>query len=191
MQIGSALGSTLGRVVRVAESRMRVLVACGAAGGIAATFNAPLAGVFFAMELILADFAADSFGMVVLASVTASVIGRAALGNEVFLSLPPFAVDHVAQYALFALLGMMAGAAGVGFTRVLYADRGRSVTGRLEGPGVAAPGRRRSRSWGCCCFALPQMYGVGYPVLGKGVAGGYAVAFLLVLLIGKMRSRPA
>ena len=58
VQIGSALGSTLGRVVRVAEPRMRVLVACGAAGGIAATFNAPLAGVFFAMELILRDFAA-------------------------------------------------------------------------------------------------------------------------------------
>ena len=88
VQIGSALGSTLGRVVRVSEDRMRVLVACGAAGGIAATFNAPLAGVFFAMELILRDFAAQSFGMVVLASVTASVIGRAAFGNQPFLHLP-------------------------------------------------------------------------------------------------------
>ena len=53
VQIGSALGSTVGRVVKVTEGRMKVLVACGAAGGIAATFNAPLAGVFFAMELIL------------------------------------------------------------------------------------------------------------------------------------------
>ncbi len=88
VQIGSALGSTLGRLVRVAEPRMRVLVACGAAGGIAATFNAPLAGVFFAMELILRDFAAQSFGMVVLSSVTASVIGRAAFGNAAFLHLP-------------------------------------------------------------------------------------------------------
>ena len=85
VQIGSALGSTVGRVLRVPEGRMRVLVACGAAGGIAATFNAPLAGVFFAMELILADFAAQSFGMVVLAAVTASVIGRATLGNRPFL----------------------------------------------------------------------------------------------------------
>ena len=67
---------------------MRVLVACGAAGGIAATFNAPLAGVFFAMELILRDFTAESFGMVVLASVTASVIGRAEFGSAPFLHLP-------------------------------------------------------------------------------------------------------
>ena len=100
VQIGSALGSTLGRVVRVAETRMRVLVACGAAGGIAATFNAPLAGVFFAMELILRDFTAESFGMVVLASVTASVIGRAAFGNQPFLHLPPFTVTTSAQYLL-------------------------------------------------------------------------------------------
>ena len=64
VQIGSALGSTLGRVIRVTEPRLRVLVACGAAGGIAATFNAPLAGVFFAMELILRDFTAAAFGMV-------------------------------------------------------------------------------------------------------------------------------
>nr|WP_230419931.1 chloride channel protein [Catenulispora pinistramenti] len=66
---------------------MRLLVACGAAGGIAATFNAPLAGVFFAMELILTSFAAEGFGMVVLSSVTASVIGRAAFANVPFLVL--------------------------------------------------------------------------------------------------------
>src|SRR5664279_2587645 len=120
VQIGAALGSTLGGLVHVPEARRRVLVACGAAGGIAATFNAPLAGVFFAMELILSDFAAQSFGMVVLSSVTASVIGRAALGNSPFLHLPPFTVHHLSQYLFFAALGLLAGAAGVAFTRVLY-----------------------------------------------------------------------
>src|SRR5579875_1773246 len=69
VQIGSALGSSLGSVLRVPETRMRVLVACGAAGGIAATVNAPLAGVFFAMELILRDFATGSFSMVVISCV--------------------------------------------------------------------------------------------------------------------------
>ena len=56
VQIGSALGSSLGQVLRIPESRLRLLVACGAAGGISATFNAPIAGVFFALELILRDF---------------------------------------------------------------------------------------------------------------------------------------
>ena len=183
VQIGSALGSTLGRVVKVAEGRMRVLVACGAAGGIAATFNAPLAGVFFSMELILGDFAAESFGMVALASVTASVIGRAALGNEAFLTLPTFAVDHVGQYLLFAGLGLVAGAVGVGFTRVLYLIED-LCDAAWRGPEWLRPAVG-GLLLGGVLLVLPQMYGVGYPVLSKGVAGGYAIGFLLVLLIGK------
>lgn len=184
VQIGSALGSTLGRVVGVTEGRMKVLVACGAAGGIAATFNAPLAGVFFAMELILADFAARSFGMVVLSSVTASVIGRAALGNDPFLHLPTFTVQHPSEYVLFAILGVLAGVVGVVFTRVLYwiedacdwawrwPEWLRPATGGLL--------------LGVVLLMLPEMYGVGYPVLGNSVAGDYGIGFLVVLLVGKM-----
>src|SRR5262249_868420 len=76
-QSGSAMGSALGQLVRVPELRLRVLVACGAAGGISATFNAPIAGVMFALELILRDLEAESLGMVVLASVAANVLGQA------------------------------------------------------------------------------------------------------------------
>ena len=161
-----------------------MLVACGAAGGIAATFNAPLAGVFFAMELILRNFTAESFGMVVLSSVTASVIGRAALGNAPFLQLPAFTVHHVGEYALFAVLGVLAGGTGVVFTRVLYAIE--DVCDAVwRGPEWLRPAVG-GLLLGALLLALPQMYGVGYPVLSRGVAGGYAVAFLLVLLVGKM-----
>ncbi len=184
VQIGSALGSTIGRFVHAPEGRMRVLVACGAAGGIAATFNAPMAGVFFAMELILADFAARSFGMVVLASVTASVIGRAALGNEAFLQLPAFEVEHVVQFVWFAALGVIAGAVGVGFTRVLYAIE--DVCDAVwRGPEWLRPAVG-GVLLGLLLLVLPQMYGVGYPVLDNGVAGKYAIGFLLLLLVGKM-----
>ena len=184
VQIGAALGSTVGGLVRLSESRRRVLVACGAAGGIAATFNAPLAGVFFAMELILSDFAAQSFGMVVLSSVTASVIGRAALGNSPFLDLPAFSVHHLQEYLLFALLGVIAGAIGVGFTRVLYAIED-ICDWAWRGPEWLRPAVG-GVLLGLLLLALPQMYGVGYPVLGRSVAGGYGIAFLLVLLVGKM-----
>ncbi|WP_354531435.1 chloride channel protein [Nakamurella sp. UYEF19] len=184
VQIGSALGSTIGRLVKVAESRMKVLVACGAAGGIAATFNAPLAGVFFAMELILRDFNTQSFGMVVIASVTAGVIGRAALGDEAFLKLPPFLVDHVAQYLLFALLGLLAGVVGVLFSRVLYLIE--DVCDKWwRGPEWLRPAVG-GILLGIVLLVLPEMYGVGYPVLGKSIAGHYAIGFLIVLLIGKM-----
>ena len=187
VQIGSALGSSVGRVVRVAEPRMRVLVACGAAGGIAATFNAPLAGVFFAMELILADFAAQSFGMVVLASVTASVIGRAAFGNQPFLHLPAFGVHHISEYLLFAFLGLIAGLVGVVFTRVLYwiEDACDWAWLRTHGPEWLRPAVGGVLLGGVLLL-LPQMYGVGYPVLGNSIDGKYAIGFLIVLLFGKM-----
>jgi CIC family chloride channel protein len=184
VQIGSALGSTLGRLTRVAEDRLRVLVACGAAGGIAATFNAPLAGVFFAMELILRDFTAESFGAVVLAGVTASVVGRAALGDTAFLQLPPFHVRHPAEFLLYALLGLAAGGVGVGFTRVLYLIED-VCDWAWRGPEWLRPAAG-GLLLGGLLLGLPQMYGVGYPVLENAIGGRYVIGFLLVLLVGKM-----
>lgn len=184
VQIGSALGSTLGRMMKVTEGRMKLLVACGAAGGIAATFNAPLAGVFFAMELILGTFTAEAFGATVLASVTASVIGRAAFGNAAFLSLPDFHVDHLAQYGLFAALGVGAAVVGVGFSRFLYLIED-ACDWVWRGPEWLRPAVG-GLALGLLLLALPEMYGVGYPVLQKATESQYAVGFLLLLLAGKM-----
>lgn len=184
VQIGSALGSTLGRLTHVTEGRMKLLVACGAAGGIAATFNAPLAGVFFAMELILQAFTVEAFGATVLASVTASVIGRAAFGDVAFLNLPAFHIQHLSQYALFALLGVVAGAVGVGFSRILYAIED-ACDWIWRGPEWLRPAVG-GLALGLVLFVLPEMYGVGYPVLEKATEGGYAIGFLLLLLVGKM-----
>ena len=136
------------------------------------------------MELILGHWAAESFGMVVVSSVTASVIGRAALGNEAFLTLPDFAVDHLVQYPLFAVLGVLAGLLGVGFSRVLYAIED-VCDWAWRGPEWLRPAAG-GLLLGGVLLVLPQMYGVGYPVLGDAVDGRYPVAFLLLLLVGKM-----
>ena len=184
VQIGSALGSTLAQAFRLDERRIKLLVACGAAGGIAATFNAPLAGVFFAMEIILRQFETEAFGMVVLSSVTASVIGRGILGNNPFLALPTFHIDHLVQYPLFGLLGLVAGLVGVAFSRVLYAIED-ACDWAWRGPEWARPAVG-GLLLGLVLLVLPEMYGVGYPVLGKAVAGGYGIAFLVALLVGKL-----
>jgi CIC family chloride channel protein len=132
----------------------------------------------------LADFVAEAFGMVVIASVTSAAIGRAVLGNTPFLQLPTFTVDHPLQYVLFAVLGLAAGVVGVGFTRILYAieDLCDAV---WRGPEWLRPAVG-GLLLGGLLIALPQMYGVGYPVLSNAVFGKYAVMFLLVLLVGKM-----
>jgi CIC family chloride channel protein len=185
VQIGSALGSSLGQRLRLTEANLRLLVACGAAGGISATFNAPIAGVFFALELILRDFEARSFGVVVLASVMADIVGQSAFGSAAFLNLPAFQVNSVWEYPIYAALGLPAALVGVAFIRTLYgtedvADRlwrGRPEWLRPAVGGVAL---------GLLLLALPQLYGVGYPPIDNAEAGSYVTGFLLLLVVGKL-----
>jgi CIC family chloride channel protein len=184
VQIGSALGSAFGQLLRIPESRLRLLVACGAAGGISATFNAPIAGVVFALELILRDFEAESFGVVVPASVVANVIGRAAFGSRAFLALPPFQLDSFVEYGLYAGLGVVAAFAGVGFIRALYGleDLADRVWPGPEWLRPAAGGL----VLGLVLLALPELYGVGYPVLEGAIRGNYGPGLLVLFFAGKM-----
>jgi CIC family chloride channel protein len=184
VQIGSALGSTLGRFARVPQRRLRVLVACGAAGGIAATFNAPLGGPLFAMELILRDFTVESFAAVVLSSVTASIVGRATLGNATFLSLPALSLHSPVEYVLCAVVGIVVGAVGVLFSRVLYLIED-AADWLWRGPEWLRPAVG-GLLLGGILLLLPEMYGVGYPVLQNAVGGKYLVGFLLLLMVGKI-----
>jgi CIC family chloride channel protein len=184
VQIGSALGSVIGQVLRVPESQLRLLVACGAAGGISATFNAPIAGVFFALELILGNFQTQSFGLVVLSSVTADAIGRAVFGSHPFLSLPAFTFSSPLELALYAGLGVLATVVGVGFIRVLYG--GEDLADRLwRGPDWLRPAAG-GVFLGLLLLAVPQLYGVGYPVLSRAVSGHYVILVLLGLLAAKI-----
>lgn len=185
VQIGSALGSAIGQFLRLGEANLRLLVACGAAGGISATFNAPIAGVFFALELILRDFEVRSFGAVVLASVAANVVSRTAFGSTSFLPLPPFQIVSVWEYPLYALLGLAAAAVGVGFIRTLYGAE--DLLDRLWGsrpewlrPAVGGV------ALGLLLLALPQLYGVGYAPLEQAIGGQTGLTLLLLLLAGKM-----
>ncbi len=185
VQIGSALGSLTGQSLGLSAAQLRLLVACGAAGGISATFNAPIAGVFFALELILRDFQTRAFGLVVLSSVAADAIGRAVFGAHAFLSLPQFHFGSPLELVLYAGLGALASVVGLAFTRVLYgaedlADRlwhGRPEAWRPAAGGVLL---------GLLLLAVPQMYGVGYPVLQDAIAGHYVILALLALMVAKI-----
>ncbi len=187
VQIGSALGSVLGQFLRLPESQLRLLVACGAAGGISATFNAPIAGAFFSLELILRSFEAQSFGAVVLSSIVADAIGRAVFGSHPFLSLPGFTFTSPLELVLYAGLGVLATFVGLGFVKVLYAgeDAADRLWGRCRVPEALRPAAG-GLLLGLLLLAVPQMYGVGYPVLEHAVAGHYLIPALLGLLAAKI-----
>ena len=171
----------------MSEGRLRILVACGAAGGISATFNAPLTGVFFGFELILREFSIDALLPIIVASVFADVVGRAFFGSgPIFSQIPHgLVLPHDADYLLVAALGIGAAFLGVGFKSMLYriedlCDRvwgGRPEWCRPAVGGIVLGG---------LLLALPQLYGVGYPVMDKAIAGQYVLWFLLFLLVGKV-----
>ncbi len=124
IQIGSALGSTLGQIIRMPSGQRIILVAAGAGSGIAATFNTPIGGVMFAIELMMPEVSARTFLPVALATGTATFIGRLFLGPDPAFAVPalaPMPVDatSVVTLCLFALLGLIAGAAAAGFVRGL------------------------------------------------------------------------
>ena len=178
VQIGSSLGSTLGQVLRMPESRIRLLVACGAAGGISATFNAPIAGVLFALEVILREFAASSFSFVVFSSVTAAAISRSLLGNHPSFVIPEYRLISAWELPLYLGLGLLAAGVSLGFVKGLYAvedlfDRWRfreylkPVAGGLL---VGVMG-----------VFYPQVFGVGY---GSQPTGGTGA--LDLVLVGKI-----
>jgi CIC family chloride channel protein len=187
VQIGSAFASSIGQWVKMPENRLRIMVACGAAGGISATFNAPITGVFFGVEIILREFAVDALFTVMLSAMIADAVAIPFLGDKPFLSGFPAGItlQHPRNYLLIAVLAVIAALMGLAFKNVLYKIedwcdalwKGRPEWARPAVLGIV---------FGLLLLALPQMYGVGYPVMFKATAGGYAIWFLIVLAFGKI-----
>ena len=187
VQIGSSLASSVGQWVKMPESRLRILVACGAGGAIAATFNAPITGVFFGVEIILREFSIDALFTVMLSAMIADATAIPFLGSKPFLSGFPAGItlQHARNYLLVAVLAVIAALFGLAFKTVLYKTEDlceRLWKGRPEWARPAAGGI----VLGLVLLAVPQMYGVGYPVMYKATAGGYALWFLIVLAFAKI-----
>jgi CIC family chloride channel protein len=125
IQIGSALGSTLGQIIRMPAGQRISLVAAGAGAGIAATFNTPIGGVMFAIELMMPEVSVETFLPVAIATGTATFVGRWFLGDAPAFHVPPLqamAVDSTALLVLvlFAVLGALSGIGAAGFIRALH-----------------------------------------------------------------------
>lgn len=183
VQIGSAWGSALGQWLHFSDERIRNLVACGAAGGIAATFNAPIAGVIFALEVILQEFSVSNFSTVVISSVTASVIGRVVLGNTPAFPVPSYSLMSVWELGLYAVLGLLAGLVSVGFVFLLY--KAEDLFDAWKFPEYLKPAVG-GLALGMVGLRLPQVFGVGYETIGNTLLNPSGVTLLLALLLAKI-----
>ncbi len=162
VQIGAVAGSWYGQKLKLSRSRLATLVACGAASGIAVVFNAPVAGVFFALEALLFELRTDALAQVVLSAVMASLVGRQVLGDHPAFLVPHFQLVHPVELVFYLCLGGLAGLVGLAFIRVLYA---------LEDGFKALPGPAWLRPLlgalgvGSLGLVMPAVLGSGHDVI--------------------------
>jgi CIC family chloride channel protein len=183
VQIGAALGSAIGQALRVPGRQLRTLVGCGAAAGLSATFNAPIAGAIFAAEVIVGDFALTQFSPIVIASVVATVLSRYFLGNYPSFVVPAWELVSPIELAAYGVLGLLAGLVAVVFMRTLY--RTEDLFGRLPVPDWLRPACGGLLVGGLACF-VPRVMGVGYETVDEVLQGGFGAVALATFLGAKL-----
>ncbi|MCB0262447.1 MAG: chloride channel protein [Calditrichaeota bacterium] len=183
VQIGSALGSVIGQLFKVTGTRLRTFVACGTAAGIAATFNAPIAGALFAMEVILSDFGISQFSPIVVSSVTATVISRHFLGDFSAFIIPHYSLVSVFEMIPYVILGVLAALVALAFINILYKTE--DLFEKINIPGWIKPVIGGFIIGGIGIF-YPHIFGVGYDTITLALNSQSVWYFLLFMVFLKV-----
>ena len=165
-QIGSAWGSMVGQWMPWKRDRVRVLVGSGAAAGISATFNAPVAGVIFALEILLRDFSLKNLTPIIVSGVMAVTVSHTLLPEHTIFTIPQYQVNHPVELLFYALLGLGAAVVGVSFIRCLYFME--DVGDRIPLPGWLKPALG-GLGIGTMALVVPQVMGVGYTTVSAAL----------------------
>lgn len=193
VEIGANLGILLGQALRVSQERQRLLLGAGAAAGLAAGFNAPIAGVFFALEVVLGTtFATSAASVVLLAAVVSALVAQIGLGSQPAFNLPAYEVRSPLELPLYLGLGLFASLVSIAYTRSLKWAQG-CFKGHI--PRFAwfskLPREIHPIIGGLCvglvALQLPQVLGVGYETVEAMLRDAeFSLGLLLTLLVVKL-----
>jgi chloride channel protein, CIC family len=182
IQTGGAFGSLIGQLLHTTASERKVLLACGAAAGMSATFNTPIAGVILAIELLLFEFKARSFIPLVIASTLATAVHMQLLGAGPMFHVVAMNFDIPRALPFYLLLGGACGLAAVGFTRLLYWTEDlfeKLPVDELWWPAIGALGL------GIIGYFVPRILGVGYDTIGDILNANLGLKLLAIVMIAK------
>jgi chloride channel protein, CIC family len=183
VQIGSAFGSTIGQLFQVSTRRMKTFIGCGAAAGIAATFNAPIAGALFASEVILGDFSAAAIGPIIVASVFGTVVSRAIYGDFPAFIPPQYMLHSPLEIIFYVILGVITGVVAWIFIRTLYKSEDLFDSWKAH---VAIKGLLGGAILGIFALYLPQVLGVGYETMDIVLSGNIGFFLAVGLVFAKL-----
>ncbi len=184
IQIGSSLGSTVGQFFKIPSKRLKTLVGCGAAAGIAAAFNAPIAGALFAVEIILMDFAVAQFSPIVISSVMATVISHYFEGNFAAFKVPAYQLVSPVEISFYFVLGALSGIVSYAFIKALYYSED-LFDNRLKIPEYLKP-VIGGAGIGLTALIFPQIMGVGYDTINTAIHSDMIWSLALGLIFLKI-----
>ena len=183
VQIGSTLGSMIGQFFRMSSQRMKTLVGCGAAAGIAATFNAPIAGAFFSAEIILGSFGVAQFSPIIISSAIATVISHHYEGNFAAFQVPSYSLISFYEIIFYSLLGLLCGIIAYCFIKSLYWFED-FFDDRIPIPDYLKP-LLGGVIIGIIALSFPQIMGVGYESVNDALHSKTIWYFALILVFLK------